>query len=99
MTKNPRDHREWTNKELEQDSAGYLAAQQARREDQAAEEAKRRDEDDRKRFTEKFIASGGNKSDAEAAWKAHRKEQASEAAKRADQQAAESSRRLVRSRL
>ena len=26
MTRNPRDHREWTNKELEQDPEGYLAA-------------------------------------------------------------------------
>jgi hypothetical protein len=29
MTKNPRDHREWTNVELEQDPQGYLAAQEA----------------------------------------------------------------------
>ena len=38
MTKNPRDHREWTNLELEADPEGYLAAQQAFREHKAAGE-------------------------------------------------------------
>lgn len=84
MTKNPRDHREWTNKELEEDSAGYLEAQQAYREDQAAAAQKKRDEDDRERFTEKFVASGGMRSDAGAAWKGHRNEEAARAARAAD---------------
>jgi hypothetical protein len=44
MAKDPRDHTKWTNQELEEDSAGYLAAQEAYRSDQEAAEAWRREE-------------------------------------------------------
>jgi hypothetical protein len=97
MTRNPRDHREWTNKELERDPEGYLAAQSARRKDQDAQEQKRRGADDLERFTEAFVAAGGSRADATAAFKAHRNEQATTAARAADQSAAEASRRRVRS--
>ena len=99
MTTNPRDHREWTNKELEQDPEGYLAAQAARRKDEDAQEQKRRDADDLERFTEAFVAAGGSHADATAAFKAHRHEQATTAARAADQSATEASRLRVRARL
>jgi hypothetical protein len=99
MTRNPRDHTVWTNRELEQDPQGYLAAQEAYREHKATEEQKKRDADDLERFTEAFVAAGGNKSDAAAAFRAHRNEQATTAARRADQSAAEESRRRIRSRV
>jgi hypothetical protein len=99
MTRNPRDEREWTNKELEADSAGYLAAQAARRKDEAAAEQKRRDADDLERFTEAFVRAGGNKSNAEAAYKADRNARAAEAASQADQEAVVASRHRIRSQL
>jgi hypothetical protein len=99
MTRNPRDEREWTNKELEADSAGYLAAQAARRKDEAAAEQKRRDADDLERFTEAFVAAGGTRSDAGAAYKAHKNGQAAAAAEQADQEAVAASRQRMASRL
>jgi hypothetical protein len=87
MTKNPRDERVWTNRELQEDSAGYLAAQQARREDEALAKQKRRDADDLERFTEAFVAAGGKESDARAAFKARRNEQAALAAAAAEESA------------
>jgi hypothetical protein len=45
MTKDRHDHRSWTNKELEEDPQGYLAAQERYREDQAKAVAKRREDD------------------------------------------------------
>jgi hypothetical protein len=97
MTMNPRDHREWSNKEVEENPQGYLAAQEAYREHKATEEQKKRDADDLERYTEAFVAAGGNKSDAAAAFRAHRNEQAATAARRADQEAAEQARRRIRS--
>ena len=97
MTRNPRDHRDWTNIEVEEDPQGYLAAQEARRKDEAAAEQKKRDADDLERFTEAFVAAGGNKSDAAQAFKAHRNEQATTAARRADQEALAHSRQQIRS--
>jgi hypothetical protein len=99
MTRNPRDEREWTNKELEADSAGYLAAQAARRKDEAAAEQKRRDADDLERFTEAFVRAGGNKSDAEVAYRAHKNERAAVAAREADEAAVVASRHRIRSQL
>jgi hypothetical protein len=99
MTKNPRDERVWTNRELQEDSAGYLAAQQARRKDEALAEQTRRDADDLERFTEAFVAAGGKESDARAAFKARRNEQAAVAAAdaedAADKAAVEQSRRHI----
>ncbi len=40
--KNPRDPRTWSNRQIEQDSEGYVAAQQAYRDDQEAAEQQRR---------------------------------------------------------
>ena len=82
MTKNPRNHREWTNEEIEQAPQGYRAAQEAYRNDKAAREQKRRDEDDLKRFTEAFVAAGGSAEAAPAAFKALRNEQAAAVAAR-----------------
>jgi hypothetical protein len=87
MTKNPRDERVWTNIEVQEDSAGYLAAQQRRREDAEAEVAKRREENDKARFTEEFVAAGGDRDEAVRAWKAVRNEQATAAARQAEQAA------------
>jgi hypothetical protein len=99
MTRNPRDERDWTNKELEADPKGYLAAQAARRKDEAAEQQRKRDADDLERFTEEFVAAGGSRYDASAAFKAHRNEQAATAARRADQEAVVASRRRVRGKV
>jgi hypothetical protein len=87
MTKKPRDHRTWTNKEIEEDSEGYLAAQVAFAEDRDAAERQRRDGDDLARFEEAFVRAGGTKSEAPAAYKAHKNRRAAEAAARADQEA------------
>jgi hypothetical protein len=97
MTRNPRDHREWSNKDVEQDPQGYLAAQEAYREHKATEEQKKRDADDLKRFEEAFVQAGGSRTDAAAAYRAHKNQRATEAAKRADQEAAELSRQRIRS--
>ena len=99
MTKNPRDERVWTNPELEDDSAGYLAAQQARREDGALAEQTRRDADDLERFADAFAAAGGNRSDARAAFKKHRDDLAAQAAKAADEAAIVASRQRISSKL
>ena len=99
MTKNPRNHREWTNEELEQDSAGYLAAQEAYREDREKADHQRREKDDLERYTEAFVEAGGNRSDAPAAFKAERNRRAAEAASQADQAAAERTRRTTLGRL
>ncbi len=96
MTKNPRDPRMWTNRDIEEDSAGFLAAREAYREDQAEATEKKRLEYDKKVFTEAFVASGGNPSDASAAFKAERNRRATEAARRADQVAANESRQSMR---
>ena len=51
---------------------------------------------DLERFTAAFVAAGGNKSDAPAAFTAHRNQQAAEAAARADNEALVAGRRRVR---
>jgi hypothetical protein len=84
MTKKARDHTVWTNKELEADPAGYRAARDAHREDQDAAERKRRYDDDLARFTEAFVAAGGDRSAAPSAFKAARNEQAAAAAQAAN---------------
>jgi hypothetical protein len=99
MTKNPRDERVWTNRELQEDSAGYLAAQQARREDEALAEQTRRDADDLEHFADAFAAAGGDRSDARAAFKKHRADRAIEAGIEADQAAAVAMRQRIRSKL
>jgi len=72
MTKNPRDHREWTLEELEEDSQGYLAAQAALREDKENAAKQRAYEADLELYRKAFVEAGGNARDAEAAFQAHR---------------------------
>ena len=87
MTKNPCDHRTWTNKEIEEDPEGYLTAQAGQREDQDKERARAEEQRRYERFEEAFTKAGGTKADAEAAYKAHKNEQAATAARRADEAA------------
>jgi len=85
--KDSRNPNNWSNRELEQDTAGYLAAQQAYRQDQAVAAAQRQAEQDLERFTKSFVAAGGTKSGAGDAYRARRDEQAAEAARFADEAA------------
>jgi hypothetical protein len=50
MTKNPRDHRDWTNRDIEENPQAYLAAQAAHREDKAIEVRRKHDADDLARY-------------------------------------------------
>jgi hypothetical protein len=93
MTKNPRDHREWSNEDIQEDAEGYLAAQQVYREEAEAREDRRREEDDKARFTEEFTTAGGDRADAAAEWRKMRNERALEVARRADEAAVEQTRR------
>jgi hypothetical protein len=68
MTRNPHDHREWTNKELEQDPQGYLAAQAAYNENREAERRRGLEEADRQDFERPFVAAGGTKSESDKEW-------------------------------
>ncbi len=85
--KDSRNPNNWSNRELEQDSAGYLVAQQAYRQDQAAAAAQRSEEQDKERFTKAFVVAGGTRADALDAYRAKRNEQATEAAAFADETA------------
>jgi hypothetical protein len=78
------------------DPAAYLAE---RRRQIAELIEKRRADDDRERYVEAFVNAGGNKSDAEAAYRALKNERATEAAKRADEEAIQASRERIRSHL
>jgi len=84
MVKNPKNHREWELKEIEEDSQGYLSAQAAYHEDKERAGERRAYEADLDLFREAFVAAGGDRKDAEAAFKAHRNEQAAVAARQAD---------------
>ena len=85
--KDSRNPNNWSNRELEQDSAGYLAAQSAHRQDQAAAAAQRSEEQDQERFTKSFVVAGGTRTDAHAAYRAKRNEEATLAARTADETA------------
>ena len=80
MTKNPRDYREWTNREIEEDAAGYLAAQEATNEREKSEKDRRREEFRR----EEFIARFKNRADGEAEWKRYEREREAEQARTDD---------------
>ena len=101
--KDPRNPSKWSNREIEADSEGYVAAQQAYRDDQEAAEQQRQEADDERRFTEQFVRNGGQRSGAESAFRAHRDRQAAEAAARtaeeADIEALSATRRRVHSNL
>ena len=85
--KAPRDNTKWTNREIEEDSAGYIAAQEAYRQDQAVAADRRQAEQDQERFTAAFLAAGGTKSGAGDAYRAKRDAEATEAASFADETA------------
>ena len=87
MTRDSRNPNAWSNREIEEDSAGYVAAQEASRLDQAREGRQRAEQKDLERFTAAFVASGGSKADALAAFRAKRNEEASLAASHADEAA------------
>ena len=87
--KDSRNPNNWSNRELEQDTAGYLAAQQAYRQDQAVAADRRQEEQDLERFTASFTKAGGSKVDAAAAYRAKRNEEATAAAAHADEAARE----------
>ena len=95
MSKNPRDHREWTNEEVQEDAAGYLLAQERYLADQQREQEERRYQDDLARFTEAFIAAGGEEKAAEPAFKAARNERATVAARQAEEAASIHTRRRI----
>jgi hypothetical protein len=65
-------------------AAEYL---RLRREELEAAKAEERERDDAERWTEQFLAAGGNRADALAARKTLQNEQALEAARRADEAA------------
>ncbi len=85
--KDLRNPARWTNKEIEADSTGFVAAQQAFREDQERERAEQAERRDREHFGREFVASGGTRSGAEAAYRERRDERAAEAARAADEAA------------
>jgi hypothetical protein len=85
--KDSRNPNNWSNRELEEDSAAYLAAQQAYRQDQAVAAAQRQAEQDLERFTKAFVDAGGTKSGAGDAYRAKRNAEAAEAAAHADEAA------------
>ena len=85
--KDSRNPNAWTLKEIEGDSAAYVAAQQAYRQDQAVSAAQRQEQLDKERFTKSFIVAGGTRADAHAAYRAKRNAEAAEAAAHADEAA------------
>ncbi len=85
--KDSRNPNNWSNRELEQDSAGYLAAQSAYRQDQAAASDRRQAEQDQERFTKAFVVAGGTRADAHDAYRQRVNEEAALAARTADETA------------
>ncbi len=85
--KDSRNPNNWSNREIEEDSAAYLAAQQAYRQDQAVSAAQRQAEQDLERFTAAFTKAGGSSADAASAYRAKRNETAAAAAAHADEAA------------
>jgi hypothetical protein len=77
----------WSLKEIEQDSAGYVAAQVAYRQDQDAAADRRQAEQDQERFTKSFVVAGGTRADAHDAYRERRNAEAAEAARTADETA------------
>ena len=94
--KNPRDPGTWSNRQIEQDSEGYVQAQEAFRLDQERAESQRRTTDDERRFTAEFVRNGGRAADAPAAFRRTRNEGAAQAAALADASAQQASRRHVK---
>ena len=87
MTKDPRNPNAWNLREIEQDSAGYLAAQQAHKADQARAGAHEAEKQDRARFEAEYVLGGGTAAGAVDAYRKLRDERATEAARTADEAA------------
>ena len=85
--KDSRNPNAWTLKEIEGDSAAYVAAQEAYRKDRAVAEGQRQAEQDLERFTKSFVVAGGTRADAHDAYRAKRNAEAAEAAAHADEAA------------
>jgi hypothetical protein len=85
--KDSRNPNNWSTREIEEDSAGYVAAQAAYRLDQAVAADRRQEQQDQERFTKSFVVAGGTRADAHEAYRAKRNEQAAEAAAHADEAA------------
>jgi len=85
--KDSRNPNAWSNKEIEGDSAAYVAAQQAYRQDQAVSAAQRQEQLDKERFTKAFVVAGGTRADAHDAYRQRVNEEAALAARTADETA------------
>jgi hypothetical protein len=85
--KDSRNPNAWSNREIEEDSAAYLAAQQAYRQDEAVAAAQRQEQLDKERFTKSFVVAGGTRADAHDAYRQRVNEEASLAARTADETA------------
>ena len=94
--KDKRNPNKWTNEEIEVDSEGYIAAQQAWREDREQQDRAAAVDADREMYVREFVRQGGDKDAAARAWRKARDEQARQAAERAEREALETSRRSVR---
>ena len=89
-----------TNREIETLTRDEVLDFQERRRQQIADrEETAREASDFERYKERFVQSGGDPSDARAAWLAKRKADAAEAADRVDAETLEASRRHVRQAL
>ncbi len=87
MTRDSRNPNNWSTREIEGDSAGYLAAQRAHSLDLDDAAAQRNEERDRAAFEAEYVAAGGTKSGAGDAYRERRNEQAAAAAAHADESA------------
>ena len=94
--KDPRNPNAWTNREIEQDSVGYVAAQEAHRRNEAVAADRRAEERDRDRFVAAFVKEGGSKADALDAYRKCTNERAAEAIRTADEAADEAAHREQR---
>jgi hypothetical protein len=77
----------WSSRDVERDPQGFLEAQRKAREEQEAERDRQNEEVALAQFTERFVASGGERGQAASAFKAYRNEQAVDVARQADQRA------------
>jgi hypothetical protein len=77
----------WSSRDVERDPEGFKEAQRREKEEQEAERARQNEEIALTQFTERFVASGGERDQAASAFKAYRNEQAVDAARQADQRA------------
>ena len=77
----------WSSRDVERDPEGFKEAQRREKEEQEAERARQNEEIALTQFTERFVASGGEREQAASAFKAYRNEQAVDAARHADQRA------------